>query len=64
MHANLYLLILLAVQASEEVPPPNPPPPPGPQLPIDGSLWILLLAGLIYGFFIVYKKKLLTNKDS
>jgi hypothetical protein len=28
-------------------PPPSPPPPPG--LPIDGSLPILILAGLIYG---------------
>ena len=29
-------------------PPPIPPPPP-PGLPIDSSIWLLLILGILYG---------------
>ncbi|MEM0517476.1 MULTISPECIES: PID-CTERM protein-sorting domain-containing protein [Aequorivita] len=64
MLSNIYLLMFLVVQAREDVPPPNDPPPPGPQLPIDDSLWILIVAGLIYGIYIVYKHRKAINKAS
>lgn len=66
MASLIYNLIFLAVQASENLPPPtnNDPPPPGGQLPIDDHLWILLLAGLLLGFYILYKRNKITNKAS
>jgi hypothetical protein len=40
-------------------PPPTPPPPPG--LPIDGSILVLLAIGIVYGFYLVKKKNLLSR---
>ena len=40
-------------------PPPNgkkPPPPPG--LPIDDNLYFLLIVGLFFGVYIIYKRQL------
>jgi hypothetical protein len=39
--------------------PPNPhkPPPPHPELPIDGGLSYLLLAGLTLGIYQIRRKK-------
>ncbi|MGV9002644.1 PID-CTERM protein-sorting domain-containing protein [Flavobacterium sp.] len=39
--------------ASDPPPPSTPPPPPG--LPIDGSLYVLLVISLIFGIYKVYK---------
>lgn len=61
----IYNLFFLALQASENLPPPNNnPPPPGPQVPIDGHLWILLIAGLLLGFYKLYKRNKAINKVS
>ncbi|MEZ4778064.1 MAG: hypothetical protein R2786_01615 [Flavobacteriaceae bacterium] len=38
----------------------GPPPPSqgrGPELPIDSSIYILLIAGILYGVYILLKKK-------
>ena len=64
MFSFIYAILILVVQASEEVPPPTNPPPPGPQLPIDGSLWILIVMGVFYGVYVVYKKNEAINKAS
>ncbi|WP_407932371.1 PID-CTERM protein-sorting domain-containing protein [Aequorivita vitellina] len=63
MLTSIYLFLFLLVQARDDVPPPNPPPP-GPQLPIDDSIWILIVAGLIYGLYIIYQKNKSTSKAS
>ncbi len=45
---NIYML--------QSVPPPIPPPPP-PGLPIDINIWILFSLAIVYGVFIILKKK-------
>jgi hypothetical protein len=37
-------------------PPPTPPPPPG--LPIDGSVFLLVVVAMVYGFYTLRKFKL------
>ncbi len=37
-------------------PPPLQPPPSGPGLPIDGSILILIIAGLVFGAYFTIKK--------
>ena len=49
---NSILILLIGlfpiVFFGQVAPPPIPPPPP-PGLPIDGGLWMLLIAGIGYG---------------
>lgn len=42
-----FILIIVSSKLSAQGPPP-PPPPPG--LPIDGGLFVLLLAAIGYGY--------------
>jgi len=44
------------------MPPVPPPPPPQPGLPIDGGLLILLLVGVLFGVYIIYKSQQQTIK--
>ncbi|WP_310556101.1 PID-CTERM protein-sorting domain-containing protein [Flavobacterium sp.] len=57
---NVLLLALLPAlmtyAAPGGPPPPTPPPPPG--LPVDGFVVVLLIVGLIYGFYSIKKFKL------
>ena len=42
------------------VAPTNPPPPPGtppPGVPIDGSLFVLLIAAIAFGFYKIHQIK-------
>jgi len=39
--------------ANNPPPPSSPPPPPG--LPLDGNIFILVLAGLFFGVYITLK---------
>ncbi|MBP6731074.1 MAG: hypothetical protein KA149_03390 [Chitinophagales bacterium] len=49
--------ILLATTALLYAPPPPPPPPAPPDgVPIDGAVFLLLGAGLIYGGRKLYKE--------
>lgn len=51
------LFILISFVCSAQAPPP-PQPPPGPVgLPIDGSIYLLLVVGLIYGIYKMYRIK-------
>jgi hypothetical protein len=43
-----FFLLLLPILMLPQALPPAPPPPP-PSAPIDGSLLVLILAGLAYG---------------
>ncbi len=48
------MLVFQAASGSQ-----GPPPPSqnrGPQLPIDDNLWILLVAGILFGAYIIYKR--------
>lgn len=36
--------------------------PEGPQLPIDGELWVLFTMGIILGIYLVYKHQQVINK--
>jgi len=51
----------------------NPPPPsepgnvihgPGLEVPIDDNIWILLVLGILFGIYMVYKKSRSINKES
>lgn len=57
------LFVLISVVCPAQVvtpPPPTPPPPPG--LPVDGAIVALLLAGIVYGIYKVWKSnKALSN---
>lgn len=57
------LLGVFNIFAAPHPPPPNgkkPPPPPG--LPIDDSLFILLLIAIFLGIYIIYKYHNLNKK--
>ena len=65
MKSLLYNVITLAVQASSSDK--GPPPPSqnrGPGLPIDDNIWILIIAGVLLGVYILYKRNSITNKAS
>jgi hypothetical protein len=44
-----FFLLLLPILMLPQALPPAPPPPPPPSAPIDGSILVLILAGLAYG---------------
>lgn len=65
MTTAIFNLIGFLIQPATEGPPPPDPGnhgPDGAQLPIDSSLWILLIIGLLLGLIIVYRKIRISNK--
>lgn len=50
---NIFLLLIVAftttISFGQAVPPPIPPPPPPPGLPIDGGIFWLFIAGILFG---------------
>lgn len=53
---GVLLGVALAAFSQGGPPPPPPPlPPPGSGVPIDGGIFLLLAAGLIYGSKKLYK---------
>ncbi|HRG87402.1 MAG TPA: hypothetical protein PLW44_00165 [Chitinophagales bacterium] len=51
------VLMVVAVGVFAQGPPPPPPPPaPPPGVPIDGGIFLLLGAGLVYGARKLYKE--------
>lgn len=61
----IFSLLAVAVTFSSHADPtPTPPPPPtpvGPGFPIDGNIVLLILAGTVYGIYILKKFKLQTK---
>ncbi len=55
LSAVLLGLTFAAFSQGGPPPPPPPPPPPGSGVPIDGGVFLLLAAGLIYGSKKLYK---------
>jgi len=65
MASLIYNLIFFALQVSENLPePPSQNKPMAPQLPIDDNIWILIIVGLLFGVYILYKTSQATNKAS
>ena len=51
----------LAQLSSGGNPPPPPPTTPPPELPLDGAIWLLLIAGVIYGIYFSIKRSKNSN---
>jgi len=65
MTSLLFNVISLAVQATSSKQ--GPPPPSqnrGPLFPLDDNIWILIVVGIVFGVYIIYKRKYTTNKAS
>lgn len=61
-----YILNIILLQSGSDTQSP-PPPGPGdgteaPGLPIDDNIWILLIVGVFFGIYIIYKRNLAINK--
>lgn len=65
MISFIYNVILLAAQTvSGSQAPPPPSQNRGPNLPIDDNIWILLVVGILFGAYLIYKRNRSTNKAS
>ena len=65
MTSLIYNVIMIALQtASGDQGPPPPSQNRGPQLPINDNLWILLVVGILFGVYIIYKRKQSISKAS
>lgn len=59
------VLFLMLPSGSDTQGPPAPErdgDPEGPQLPIDDNIWILIVAGILFGIYIIYKRNQAINK--
>lgn len=65
MASLIYNVLLFAVQATtgDKAPPP-PSQNRGPNFPIDDTIWVLIIAGIILGLYLIYKNNYATNKAS
>ena len=65
MASLIYSFIMLAIQSASAG---QGPPPPSqnrpPQLPIDENIWMLLIVGVFFGIYILYKRSRTTDKAS
>ena len=58
LHRILLVSAMMVTTVLLHAPPPPPPPPPPPAgVPIDGAVFLLLGAGLIYGARKLYKEQ-------
>ncbi len=49
-----------AAKVPTDLPPPTPPPPPG--MPIDGSVFVLLILAFLYGSYKLFQKNSLQKR--
>lgn len=49
MNSKKNLLLLIALLMVGQISALGPPPPPGNELPINGAVYYLLVAGILYG---------------
>lgn len=65
---TVIVLVLHVVTDTQEPPTPDKGDGTGgiesPQLPIDDHLWILLVIGLLFGIYIIYKRNRAIDKAS
>ena len=65
MASLIYSFIMLAIQsASAGQGPPPPSQNRAPQAPIDDNLWILIVLGVLFGAYILFKRNRSINKAS
>ncbi|KJJ38607.1 hypothetical protein MB09_07925 [Aequorivita vladivostokensis] len=61
----IYSFIMLAIQSASAG---QGPPPPSqnrpPHFPIDDNLWILIVLGILFGAYILFKRNRSINKAS
>jgi uncharacterized RDD family membrane protein YckC len=58
----VFLLPCFCVFAAPNPPAPGLPPPP-PGTPIDGSIWILTISSILFGYY-KFKKNINSNKKA
>lgn len=65
MVSFIYNVLIFAVQttAGEQAPPP-PSQNRGPNYPIDDNIWILIVVGIIFGIYVIYKRNRSINRAS
>ncbi|MGO3183027.1 MAG: hypothetical protein ACTIJ9_09375 [Aequorivita sp.] len=62
MASLIFTVLLIVLQSGSETSGPPAPGPGGgdgtenPQLPIDDNIWILLVVGVFFGIYILYKR--------
>lgn len=70
MKLLLINFIGLMIQSGKKTPPPPKLSehvgyqPDGPKLPIDGEIWVLIVIGLIFGIYMIYRNIRAINKAS
>lgn len=52
---------IVLAQTGGSAGPPNPGQTRGPELPIDENMLLLLVAGILYGSYIAYKRQRIKN---
>lgn len=66
MASLIYNIIMFAIQAASGTQGPPPPArgddPEGPHLPLDDNIWILLVVGILFGVYILYRRNRAINK--
>lgn len=66
MISFIYAVFIYALQAVTDNQGPPPPAnngdPEGPQLPIDDNIWILIILGLLFGVYVIFKRNQAINK--
>jgi hypothetical protein len=50
------VLIFLVQAASSNQAPPPPSQNRGPNYPIDDNIWVLLVVGILFGVYLIYKR--------
>ena len=68
MTSLIYTVISIALQLQSVSTSQGPPPPTrgddpeSGQLPIDGNIWVLLVIGVLFGIYIIYKRHQAINR--
>jgi hypothetical protein len=59
---NFLVLVIQTAPRSQGPPSPGTGGTNGPRLPIDDNIWILVVLGLVFGVYMIYKRSQATNK--
>jgi hypothetical protein len=60
---NVFFIVVQTASGSQGPPPPaNRGGTRGAQLPIDDNIWLLIVLGVLFGIYIIYRRNQATNK--